>query len=172
MRALQLLPIALIALAPIAASANLQNPAVVRDEYDLGSLPSCTLCHTQETGIKNSATKPFAQNLRRLGVSGVFEPQTLVDALSEIRSCEIDSDGDGATDFDEITGGANPNDGSGPSTSKCEFSQPNISLPAHGCAVSAPRAARQSPASSLVTGAFVTFVLRRRRTSRVPALQR
>lgn len=105
----------LVALAatPRTASASLLFPDVVKEYCHLPELPDCTLCHTVSPGIANTATKPFADMVRAYhAVEG--DVATLEEALTAADQYDVDYDGDGVHDLDELRQGTDPNDGNDP----------------------------------------------------------
>ncbi len=74
---------------------------------DYGYSGDCSVCHATPVG-GGIAGKPFALKLKEKGLVGadVASLKTAMDALTPAD----DSDGDGASDFDEVTQAGDPND--------------------------------------------------------------
>lgn len=89
------------------ASANF--PQHLIDTYGWGGGPAeCTLCHTASPGTAGTAVKPFANALKARGLAGLANASALDAAIDMLGT--TDSDGDGATDVDELTLEGDPND--------------------------------------------------------------
>jgi hypothetical protein len=100
-----LLPLALLAAAPALATSTF--PSVVKDALGLSSAPSCTLCHASAGG-GGVASKPFAASAKAAGLVP-YDDASLQAALSQLETDGTDSDGDGASDIDELHAGTDPN---------------------------------------------------------------
>lgn len=98
---------------PRTAAASLSFPSAVQEYCDLPELPDCTLCHTVSPGKENTATNPFADMVSAYGVVG-GDLGSLERALVAADGYEVDYDGDGVQDLDELRRGTNPNDGNDP----------------------------------------------------------
>jgi hypothetical protein len=77
----------------------------------LESEPACTLCHRDDDGGDETVDKPFGLNAILLGATGDNDTRALEQALREMYERDIDSDGDGVADVDELQEGGNPNVG-------------------------------------------------------------
>jgi hypothetical protein len=91
-------------------------PAMASTSYwlqltnDYGFKGDCTVCHETIAGGADTVTKPFGRNLQQdYGVGGNDLPK-FREALVQVTTNGLDSDGDGATDIEELSGGGNPND--------------------------------------------------------------
>ena len=131
------------------ARASNPYPEELRATLGLSYTPSCTLCHSAglggNVGLVNT---PFGKSLVARGLLGAtsaeldagFSPDggtpdpTLVSALAKMQVDQVDSDGDGALDLDELTWGGDPNTYDGLK------SNPNQALN-YGCSVSRPASA-------------------------------
>jgi hypothetical protein len=70
----------------------------------------CTLCHTDNAGGKDTVTRAFGINLMDdYGLGGDDVPK-FKEVMALVAAEGLDTDGDSATDIDEIVGGGNPND--------------------------------------------------------------
>lgn len=99
-----------VALSAGAAHASPAFPSTLRAELEMECTPTCSgTCHTSDPGESSTASREFASTLRELGmVSG--DEQSLVDAIAQLG--DTDTDGDGATDAEELTASppSDPND--------------------------------------------------------------
>ncbi len=141
--------------------ASLNFPQHLIQTYDWGGQPSeCTLCHTNNNGGAGTITKPFGNALKSNGLAGVGNTASLDAAILALG--DTDSDGDGASDVDELTLSGDPND---PAVIPGGFvaSEP-VEYGCVGGTIS--RSSESSPTSALVASGFVAAVLlwsRRRR---------
>lgn len=71
-----------------------------------GYAGDCSICHASPLG-GGGAAKPFAVTLKGKGLTATVD--TLKTALAALTAAD-DSDGDGASDLDELTLGGDPND--------------------------------------------------------------
>jgi MYXO-CTERM domain-containing protein len=122
--------------------ASQDYPPVFTAQWHLARDPACTICHTTDLGGTGTATKLFARSLQQQGL-GASDPSLLASLLEQTKLCQTDSDGDGVSDFVEISNAtsgtgdsqfADPNDGTGAPTSLCGdvYDGP---IPRTGCAV-------------------------------------
>ena len=104
-----LLGVVLVFGSSAAAKASLLYPDTVMNELGLEEQPECILCHQGQSGQlgrEGTATKPFAETLKRFGAQG-DDSDSLARALGRIGS--TDSDGDQVSDIEELVGGSDPN---------------------------------------------------------------
>jgi uncharacterized protein (TIGR03382 family) len=90
-------------------------PTAIKTHLGLASEPSqsCGLCHkNNQLGI-GTVTTPFGTNMRMRGLKAGDEA-SLATALDAMAAENVDSDGDGVTDIDELKAGTNPNVVDGP----------------------------------------------------------
>lgn len=96
-------------------------PGALESDLGLDTPPDCSLCHAGGATGSATATTPFATAMRDRGmVAG--DTQSVSAALQQLEADQVDSDGDGATDVDELRAGTDPN-GAG-----------ELALPTYGCA--------------------------------------
>lgn len=76
----------------------------------LSKAPECITCHATSRGGPNTARKPFALTLKRLGLEGEARVASLEAAIISAENQASDSDTDGATDVAELLAGTSPND--------------------------------------------------------------
>lgn len=143
--------LALIA-SPVAASASVAYPALLRQYFHVETLPvpapGCTLCHTTDQGGTDTVVRPFGRALLTLGAAGNDAP-SLESALIQLESEGIDSDGDGISDADELKAGEDPNVGRADSPDPLA----GVPLPRTGCSL--VRAPSSSAALWLLAAVFI-----------------
>ena len=156
---------ALVLGVPMTARASSPYPEELRAALGLSYTPSCTLCHGAGSGGNGGLVNtPFGKSLVARGLLGAtsaeldagFTPDggtpdpTLASALAKMQVDQVDSDGDGALDLDELTWGGDPNTYDGLKSNPI----PSVN---YGCAVSHPGSA--NGLSSAVLGiAFLVLV--------------
>jgi hypothetical protein len=99
-------------------------PAEIQKHLSLSYSPKCELCHEGADG--GVVDTPFAKSMLARGMRGGGDVAALDSALDAMAKDRVDSDGDGATDLDELAYGGDPN-----VASKAEGSGP---APGYGCA--------------------------------------
>lgn len=67
----------------------------------------CRLCHAQVVGSAGTAVQPFAETLRRYGISASSSGSDLENVLERLG--DEDTDGDGLPDLEELLTGDDPN---------------------------------------------------------------
>jgi hypothetical protein len=75
-----------------------------------GYIRGCAACHDDEAtaGGANTANKPFAQTMKRLGLTGGNKADLFVDIV-ENKLGDHDTDCDGVIDYDELMNNGDPN---------------------------------------------------------------
>ena len=146
------------------AGASPGFPDVTRDKLGLKAAPLCTVCHLGADGGNagsTQATTLFGRSLVARGLRG-GDDGSLVAAIDAMQRENVDSDGDGALDLDELYWGGDPNVGEVPRGA-------SVPPPSYGC-LSIPRIAITARRPEAVVAVFVigaiataVFVRRRRR---------
>ena len=144
------------------ASASEGYPAALREDLALGYAPACTLCHAgaDDAGMP-AADTPFARSMMARGLLGGDDLASLASALSAMRRDDTDSDGDGATDLDELSWGGDPNTPDLPAGTSEESAEPR-----YGCAVSPETSPRESPRAFVGLLMAAAYVAVRRKARR------
>lgn len=115
-------------------------PVRAREQYPreianhLGSntpYPLCSLCHQDGKTGKDTLVTPFALGMRARGM-GDGKGSALTGALDRVRADGVDSDGDGATDIEELMAGSDPNASTSTPSSPGSVTDPQL-----GCTVAA-----------------------------------
>lgn len=96
--------------APAAASPS--YPPEIKSHLGLESAPACTLCH-QGTPNYGSATTLFATTARKTYGLSAAKTSKLDTVLDAMEADQVDSDGDGVSDIDELKAGTDPNTAGG-----------------------------------------------------------
>ncbi len=97
------------------AAASIDYPPLVKSYWHVQKLPvagadGCPLCHTTDPGMLGTANQKFALTLKNFGLQSLND-NALKAALDENKSKMSDSDGDGYSDYEELTVfGTNPDD--------------------------------------------------------------
>ena len=97
------------------AAASIEYPALVKSYWGVKKLPvsgadGCPLCHTTDPGMLGTANQKFAITLKSFGLQQMND-NALRAALDKNKSKMTDSDGDGYSDYEELTVyGTNPDD--------------------------------------------------------------
>ena len=103
------LSLALITATPARAHATQDFADEIKRQLDLPDKPSCLFCHRRnDRGI--SVDTEFSGSLKDRGFSRRLGLPSLRGALVRLADEHVDSDGDGVSDIDELTAGANPSD--------------------------------------------------------------
>lgn len=92
-----------------AARASPDYPGALGSALDMPCPPTCTVCHRDSNGGFFSVVKPFGQAMIDVGGLSARSPEDLPAALDALEAAKTDSDGDGATDVDELRAGEDPN---------------------------------------------------------------
>jgi MYXO-CTERM domain-containing protein len=71
--------------------------------------PTCTVCHRDANGGFFTVVKPFGQAMIDVGGLSARSPEEIPGALQALDAAKTDSDGDGASDVDELRAGEDPN---------------------------------------------------------------
>lgn len=159
MKKLQVL-LALVAvgmLYPMQAEARSAFPGHIQNHLQLPAEPptGCLLCHGSQQG-GGPVVQPFGKAMVAAGLSGGSSAGQVGTALDALASNRSDSDGDGATDVDELKAGTDPNPGGAPVEYGC------------GGGHIAPRANTGWLASVFAVATFLVLASRRKRGQRNP----
>lgn len=147
--------LAMIASGSVTSRAHaLQDYAMaIAEELVLAEQPSCLFCHARADDGDATDT-PFNDALKDLGFTRRRGVPSLLAALDALERDDVDSDGDGVGDVDELRAGANPNDERDAGMPSDDFA---------GCAI-APHP-RDAPFSALCWPLIVAWLwVSRRRT--------
>src|SRR5512140_1193838 len=138
MRNLRRLPIVAVvlgvALTAVGAGATPTFPQAIARHLSTSHVPPCTDCH-DGTPTRGTATSAFAAAMRARGLLPNDE-SSLNSALDALAAEQVDSDGDGFSDVEELVRGWDPNlanraDG----TVVPGATRAHALVPSYGCAV-------------------------------------
>lgn len=122
----------------------------------------CTLCHTDNNGGENTVTKAFGKALMEDYGLGPKDDAKLKEVFAQITADGHDTDGDMASDIEEISGGGNPND---PAVLPGGFEPPV--QPEYGCVGTIAGGKSSSDAAALAASVLVALALVFKRRLRV-----
>ena len=145
-------------LAARASSASPTYPDDLAKDLSLADAPACTLCHEASDAAIGPADTLFARSMEARGLVGGDDADSVAKALEAMRHDDVDSDGDGARDLDELAWGGDPNAADVPASSPAQREGPK-----YGCASSG---SIPDSAPSVTVLAFVVLVAAARRVLR------
>ena len=136
------------------AAAVSRFPPNMSSHLSLGYDPPCRVCHIQGTTGSGSVETPFGVSMHAHGLTS--DRSTLNPALDALAAANVDSDGDGVPDIDELVADTDPNTPVDVPLSSSD--------PSYGCATApAPTTARAADLPLLVALLGASVLLRRRR---------
>jgi len=133
------------------AQAKDEYPGEIARALSLSYAVPCSVCHIKGNTGSPTPIMPFALSMRARGLSD--ERGSITTALAKMKSDNVDSDGDGKTDIDELQAGTDPN-------SSANSSIVNDQEPGYGCGGTAPQG---GGAVGVAPGLVLTWLLLRRR---------
>jgi len=150
------------------AGAAPSYPRNIQSNLKLNYAPPCSICHQNGQTGDGTPIEPFAWSMRARGLTG--SKNTLTPALTADQADDVDSDGDGITDIDELKNGTDVNSPaneciipSGTSIDPGQCTPGAQASPTLGCDLSAvppaPGAERFGPA---ILMGFIVAAVRRR----------
>lgn len=113
--------------------------------------PSCSVCHAGGATGNGTVTTPFGAAMRARGLVA-FDEGSLAQALDRMAADQIDSNGDGVTDVEELQQGLDPNAGAAAT-----------GAPSYGCVGRVAGGARPSGELALLAAAALLWRTRRGR---------
>jgi len=145
------LALTLFAACSAAASARAlpEFPQELQDATDAPCSPHCNICHRDDYAGGGTVDQPFAISMERIGGLG----HDVARAVERLRQNDVDSDGDGTSDIEEISRGDDPN----------TAYDAGICGPMVGCAAVSP-SATGTQTTWCVGLAILWYALRRRRS--------
>jgi len=141
-----------------AAWSKEEFPGIIAGDLGAATAPPCGLCHQYGKTGGDTLVTPFALAMRARGLSG---EGSLDEALARVEADHVDSDGDGATDTDEIIAGTDPNSAASTPATRQLVSDPQL-----GCAVGRARMSQDAGwelGAGASLAALASLAARRRR---------
>lgn len=135
------------------AQAKREFPSEIQSDLGLTYQVPCSVCHIKDNTGSSTPITPFARALRARGLTG--DNASLLTALAQLDADQVDSDGDGVTDINELKAGTDPN-------SSANASLINDQEPGYGCGGSPPTGRDGGPALGSVLALAWLLVQRRR----------
>jgi Bacterial TSP3 repeat len=139
-----------------AARAKEQFPREIADHLGAKTAPPCGVCHEYAKTGGDTLVTPFAWGMRARGLTG---QGTLLAALDRVRADGVDSDGDGATDVDELIAGTDPNSAASTPARPGLVEDPKL-----GCAVAGPGGAGERRWTWIIAAVGLVWLRRARRS--------
>ena len=113
------------------ASASFPFPDAVKDAAGMPCAPTCMLCHETMGGGTGTVTQPFGIAMMERGLQGSAQTELVPSAYAALDADNVDSDGDGVPDADELSAGENPNPDGEPFCGEDGASA--LPTPSYGC---------------------------------------
>lgn len=132
-----------------AAQAHPEFPGILAGALNAPQDPPCGICHLGGKTSGATVFTPFAWTMSAHGLSG--SDSSVQSAIKGVMADEVDSDGDGVPDWQEIVNGTDPN---APGTAT------DIQDPQLGCEVGGGTTRRGPLVSSAI---LLAWIIRRRR---------
>jgi len=130
------------------------------DTSSLDYAPPCSVCHVaNNTGVATANT-PFAFSLRARGLEGDARA-SIESALSQLDQEQVDSDGDGVSDVDELFANSDPN-------SAANAKLNGAIEQSYGCGFSRGTVPAKSGMSAVLAAGALAALFRRRRRAVSP----
>jgi hypothetical protein len=141
------------------AAASPEYPEAMQTDLGLEKAPGCELCHRAAMEPVGAADTLFGKSMVAKGLLGAADTVSLAKALEGLKEGGVDSDGDGARDFDELSWGGDPN--------HADVPEGGVEAPVtYGCSWAKGAGEGAGSRSGVVAGLLLALVVERARVRR------